>query len=188
MAAKNSRWAKEDWLQFGADILRKYGPPAMTVEGLCAAAKRTKGSFYHHFGTIDGFLLALADAWRKTQTDDIAANVAADTTPEARLETLVRLTNVIDYDLEAGVRALAVSHAAILAVVRGADDRREAFLASLLDDAYDLGHDDAVSLARLYHALHVVAQARAPNAIGDFSAGPTALLRRLSADLKAAGT
>ncbi len=188
LTARGSRWAKEDWLQFGADMLRKYGPPAMTVEGLCASAKRTKGSFYHHFGTIDGFLLALAEAWRKTQTDDIAESVAADTTPEARLATLVRLTNVIDHDLEAGVRALGVSHAAILDVVRAADDRRETFLASLLDDAYGLGPEDAVSLARLYHALHVVAQVRAPNTIGDFSAGPTALLRRLAADLKAART
>lgn len=188
LTARGSRWAKEDWLQFGADMLRKYGPPAMTVEGLCAAAKRTKGSFYHHFGAIDGFLHDLATIWKKTQTDDIASAVSAEATPEARLAKLVELTNDIDHDLEAGIRALAVSHAAILELVRGSDARREAFLASLLGDAYGLGHDDAVSLARLYHALHVVAQVRAPNTIGDFSAGPTALLRRLAADLKAART
>lgn len=171
------RWRKETWIEFGAEQLRQHGPSVLTVDGLCAAAGRTKGSFYHHFDTIDSFLIDLARFWRKAETDEVIEEVQQEVDPQARLARLVALTNETDHRLEAGMRALSLGNEAIRSLVLASDGARVGFLGKLLADAYGLEDEKAGHIARLYHALHLAAQFRSPDDIGGFSAGPTELIR-----------
>src|SRR5688500_82529 len=42
------RWTREDWVELAVARLKADGAGALTLEALCLAAGRTKGSFYHH--------------------------------------------------------------------------------------------------------------------------------------------
>ena len=62
------RLEKEDWFVTGLSILEADGFSKITIENLCNILKVTKGSFYHHFGNIDGYIEALMKYWLKENT------------------------------------------------------------------------------------------------------------------------
>mgnify|MGYP000959901085 CR=1 FL=1 len=79
--AATGRWSREDWVELAVARLKAAGASALTLESLCVAAGRTKGSFYHHFGTVEDVLVELARRWRRTETDEIGAVAAAEADP-----------------------------------------------------------------------------------------------------------
>lgn len=182
----STRMKYEDWIELGAEELRRRGPAPFTVENLCARAERTKGSFYHHFDGIHSFTLAVADHWRERETEAIArgTKLLARATfgcegPLERLRAMWQLTATIDHRLELGVRALALTDPDIASLVAAADDRREKIMTGLLADAYGLDEAQAGDFARIFHALHLSAQMRAADDIAGFSRGPVRALVRL---------
>lgn len=62
------RLEKTDWFVTGLSILEADGFSKITIENLCNILKVTKGSFYHHFGNIDGYIEALMKYWLKENT------------------------------------------------------------------------------------------------------------------------
>ena len=50
---------REDWFTTGLEILKKDGFLKITIDNLCDVLKVTKGSFYHHFKNVDGYIDAL---------------------------------------------------------------------------------------------------------------------------------
>lgn len=62
------RLKKEDWFVTGLSILEADGFSKITIENLCEILKVTKGSFYHHFGNIDGYIEALMKYWLNENT------------------------------------------------------------------------------------------------------------------------
>jgi AcrR family transcriptional regulator len=168
----------EDWIELGAEELRRRGPAPFTVENLCARANRTKGSFYHHFDGIHSFTLAVVGHWTELETEVIArgtellarASFGGDG-PMERLQAMWRLTATTDHRLELGVRALALTDPQIAKLVAATDERREAIMTGLLADAYGLDEARAGDFARIFHALHLSAQMRAADDIAGFSRG-----------------
>lgn len=175
--AAGGRWSREDWVELAVARLKAAGAAALTLESLCVAAGRTKGSFYHHFGTVEELLLELARRWRRTETDEIGAVAAAETDPRKGLRALARRSERMDHSLEIGVRALAPGRPELAALVREADAAREAIIAGMLAGAYGLAADTAADIARVFHSLQLAAQLRAPDDVEGFSAGPA---RRLT--------
>ena len=169
-------------MDLAADRLRGSGPQALTVEALCVAAGRTKGSFYHHFGSVEALLIEVALRWRRTETDEIGEIALRE--PDARkgLRALARRSEQMDHGLEIGVRALAAGSPEVARLIREADAAREAILAGLLTRAYGLGPDRAADVARIFHSLQLAAQLRTPDDVAGFSLGPA---RRLTAWLEA---
>ena len=171
-----ARWARTDWLDHGLTRLREAGPAAVTLEAVCASAQRTRGSFYHHFPTIEAFHLALADRWADQNAEQIGAVAVATTTAGQARKTLMRMTSGGDHRLEAAMRALGQDYPAVLDRVRGIDDLREGMLSDLTAAAYGLEETAALGAARLFHSIHLGAQARRPDDIGGYGAEPFALL------------
>lgn len=167
--APSRRWRREDWIDLAMTQLRAEGIAALTLERLCADAGRTRGSFYHHFESVDRLLAEVALRWRATETDAIAENVLETPDPEAGLALLVKRTDAIDHRLERGVRILAVLHHEIRQIVEQADIRREVVMAEMLRRAYRLDNEDAKSASRLFHALHHTAVMRSPDDIKAYS-------------------
>lgn len=176
-----ARWTQDAWIEFAVRQLRSGGPAALTLEALCAAAGRTRGSFYHHFPTVGALLVELARRWRRTETNEIGALALAEDDPRRGLRALARRSEGMDHGLEIGVRALAADHPEVAALVREADDAREAIIADLLGRAYGLAPSEARDIARLFHSLQLAGQLRAPADVAGFSAGPA---RRLTAWLE----
>jgi len=168
-AAPARRWRHEDWVDLAIAQLKAEGPAALTLERLCVVAGRTRGSFYHHFASVDQLLAEVAARWRQTETDAIADIAMGYPDPMAGLAAMARLTDAIDHRLERGVRFIAASNPAIRALVEEADVRREEVMLEMLTTAYGLEHEEAKSASRLFHALHQAAVMRSPEDIRSYT-------------------
>jgi len=136
--------------------LTRQGPAGLTVEALCAAAERTRGSFYHHFDDHDAFVVELMQAWKQRHTLDIAEKALAEA-GDQRAQTLSRLANSADHALERVVRQYAQTTPAALAIVREVDDLRTGFVARLYRDQ-GLDPELAEDIARIEYAAFVGSQ------------------------------
>lgn len=125
-----TRATRADWLQKALDILDGEGPRALTIERLCAAMKKTKGSFYHHFGDAAGLQHAILDQWEAAQTTAVIEAVDREDRAQ-QLEALDRIASAADWGRERAIRAWAWHDAGVRARVEQIDDRRIAYLAGL---------------------------------------------------------
>ena len=178
------RLAREDWLDLAVETLKDQGVRGLTLDTLCALAGRTRGSFYHHFVSIEALIAAVVERWRLTETETIASRTLE--IPDARegLALMARLTDAIDHRLERGVRVLAMTSDAARETVELTDQRREAVMVDLLTRAYDLTPEVAGAAARLFHALHHTAVMRSPEDIRGYTRGT---IRVVVSWLEAAG-
>jgi AcrR family transcriptional regulator len=127
-----ARFRKNDWLDLAAKLLGEEGPAALTLERLTAAAKRTRGSFYHHFSDRDAFLRALMERWRE-QVIEIAGKRYAAAQSDAELRALLRDQPFeLDFRFEREIRRLAASEPIVREILNQVDAARIEGLACLL--------------------------------------------------------
>lgn len=157
-----SRFRRADWLELGLVALAGGGPDALTIETLCERAGRTRGSFYHHFETMEAFLHALADFWRERDTEAIIrASIAKK--GEDGLEALNVMTSGLDPRLEQGMRKLAARDEGIANLCRIVDRRRIGHLVKLYVGTGEFAPSDAELLAQVTYAAFVGFQSIAPD-------------------------
>lgn len=123
----------------------------------------------------------VAQRWRRTETEQVAADALAEPDPRKALRALARRSEQMDHGFEIGVRSLATASSQVATVVRQVDAEREAILARLLAGAYGLTAERAAEVGRIFHSLQLAAQLRAPDDVGGFQAGAA---RRLTAWLE----
>ena len=58
--------ARDKILASALDLIRAKGYAATTVDELCAAARVTKGAFFHHFSSKEDLAVAAAEHWSET--------------------------------------------------------------------------------------------------------------------------
>ena len=150
------RFAKKDWLDLGLEHLARDGGAALTVDALCEAAARTRGSFYHHFQDHGVFLEALFLEWKQRNTLDVADAILQQ--PQGkRAQTLSDIANMLDQDLERAVRQFAQSNAIARTIVQDVDEIRTEFVVGLYRDA-GLAPELARDIAQLEYAAYVGSQ------------------------------
>ena len=77
-------------LDAAADLFARKGFHATSAEAVAAAADRTTGALYDHFGGKEGLLVALLEQWIEQTILDTAANVEAAAGLDGRLAELWR--------------------------------------------------------------------------------------------------
>ena len=158
-AARGRRFSKADWLDLGIRELVVRGADGLTVERLCEAAGRTRGSFYHHFADHGVFREALVAEWRERQTITIMRRADADRTasnPDARRAALRRLAGALDHRLDLAMRRWGGANEAVRRAVEAVDAERLAYLTDLYRS---LGAGEAARIkAEAEYALFVGAQ------------------------------
>jgi AcrR family transcriptional regulator len=144
------RFTRLRWLDFALNVLGRHGPAALTLDSLCARAKRTKGSFYHHIEDHSGFIDALTAHWRKKHLADPIEGSSTGSA-ESRLADLNTLASQIDPGIELGFRQLADRYPSVRKAVQRTDEERLAYLVELyLADG--LRKVDATSAAKVQYA------------------------------------
>jgi AcrR family transcriptional regulator len=150
-----SRLAPADWCDAGLALLRDEGMAALTVDRMCTALGRTKGSFYHHFRDLDAFLTRLLVRWEETYTDAPIAFAGAADALDQRAARLDDAVERLDHRLEVAVRAWALRDPRARAAVARIDARRMAYLTDLHTAVHA---DRARESARLEYLAFVGAQ------------------------------
>jgi AcrR family transcriptional regulator len=72
-------------LAAGADLFADHGIDGVSVDAVAEAAGRTSGAVYAHFGSKQGLLLAVLDAWKESVLTVLFAEVAITDSPLGQL-------------------------------------------------------------------------------------------------------
>jgi len=154
--SSRKRFAKKDWLDLALSCLAQEGGSGLTVEALCNAAARTRGSFYHHFADHDVFLKELFSEWKQRNTLDVADAIMQQP-HDKRAKTLSDVANMLDQDLERAVRQFSQSNSIARRIVQDVDRIRTEFVVGLYRDA---GLEDSLAreIAQLEYAAYVGSQ------------------------------
>lgn len=167
------------WLHEGLVLLAAHGAPAVTLDRLCERVGMTKGSFYHHFGSMPKFRARLLEHFEAEHTMAVIDAVESVTGLSARqkLERLaIEAIKDTGPDLEVAMRAWADQDPEAEAVQRRVDATRLDYLRRLCADA---GHDEPDRLANLLYVVLVGgAHLKPPLAPAEKRAMCQALLRQ----------
>ena len=99
---------KKCWLDEGLKILETQGPGMLSIDSLVIRTGKTKGFFYHHFGSREQYIRKLLEYYEQTTTLDIIQITGTDDDPGESLKKLTRMTFQLSSGLELAVRAWAL--------------------------------------------------------------------------------
>ncbi len=156
----SKRRSKADWIEAGIELLKADG--AMTVDRLCRAVGRTKGSFYHHFGDLSGFQNALLSAWEQQFTEGIIVAAELLDSPADRWALVDAMARAADFAAERAIRHWAFHDPRAQQVVARVDERRIAYLATTFpgDDAHDLATVEYAAFIGVEHLFIALGEAQ----------------------------
>jgi AcrR family transcriptional regulator len=103
-------------LRAAAELFASQGYDAVSVDEVAAAADRSSGALYSHFGSKHGLLKALLESWQETTAAVVQAEFALAPDTAARMEALWR--NVADPPDDLGAEWLLLEHELWLRAVR----------------------------------------------------------------------
>jgi AcrR family transcriptional regulator len=164
-----------DYFAAARDLMADGDPRKVTIDALCKRVGTTSGSFYHHFGSLDGFVDALAADWSdravRAMHDAIAgiANV-----PGTRRIVNERLL-LQHHQTEAAFRAWARTNAAMRRAVERVDDARfDASRTMVAALNPELTPEEVEACAQISVLIIIGAQARDPDTAAKVSAAALA--------------
>ena len=132
------RLTPEDYFREALAILGESGSEAMTIALLCDRLAVTKGSFYHHFGGMPGFVTQLLDYWEREHSERLIKLSRAQPDPTLRIFTLTEMGVGLPHASEAAIRAWGRSSPEVAEATERVDRRRERHL---VDSVTALGID-----------------------------------------------
>lgn len=152
------RTDKQAWLRQGLVLLAAHGAPAVTLDRLCESMRMSKGSFYHHFGSMPKYRTQLFGYFETEYTTAIIDRVEAFAwlPPSEKFRRLLaEATKDDEPPGEVAMRAWAKQDPEAATVMERVDARRMSYLQALSEQA---GHDEPVRTATLIYLVLVGAE------------------------------
>lgn len=115
---------REDYFAAAMTVLAGEGFSALKIGRLCKAVGVTTGSFYHYFGSWDGFVTELLEYWEREQTARILHLATVPDDPAERVATLKELALTLPHEAEAAIRAWSNTNPTIADFQRRVDGER----------------------------------------------------------------
>jgi AcrR family transcriptional regulator len=119
------RLTADDYFREALAVLGEQGSPAMTIASLCERLEVTKGSFYHHFGGMPGFVEQLLAYWEREHSDRLIRLSKTQPDPTLRITTLTEMGVNLPHTSESAIRAWGRSTPDVAEVIARVDKRRE---------------------------------------------------------------
>ncbi|MEM7334131.1 MAG: TetR/AcrR family transcriptional regulator [Chloroflexota bacterium] len=136
-----SRKTKYDWFVASVQILNTQGHQSLTIDALTKKLGVTKGSFYHHFGSLKQFKTALLAHFEEAGTLQIIEQTEEATTSQAKLYRLVAIVSEqitsSPSNLEVGLRAWARQEPEVGELLARVDAQRIAYVQNLFNDIFN---------------------------------------------------
>lgn len=121
---------KKEWIDAALQTLCTEGYIGLSAERLARKLGVTRGSFYHHFRSMDEFHDAILQEWQTVHTDTVL-NQNTMAQPIAELTRLIEHTLNISMALENGINAWAGANTRVYDFVACVEKRRLARLIEL---------------------------------------------------------
>jgi AcrR family transcriptional regulator len=153
------RLTPDDYFREALAVLGDYGSDALTIAILCDRLEITKGSFYHHFGGMPGFITQLLEYWEREHSERLIKISKAQPDPTLRITTLNELGVGLPHASEAAIRAWGRSNTEVAEVMSRVDRRRERHLVDAIA-ALGIDRQRARLLARIGLSLLIGVQQR----------------------------
>jgi AcrR family transcriptional regulator len=153
------RLTQEDYFREALAVLGDYGSEALTIAVLCERLDITKGSFYHHFGGMPGFVTQLLEFWEREHSERLIKISKAQPDPTLRITTLTELGVGLPHSSEAAIRAWGRSSPEVADVTARVDKRRERHLVDAVS-ALGIDRPRARLLARIALSILIGVQQR----------------------------
>lgn len=153
------RLTAEDYYREALAVLGEHGSEAMTIAVLCERLDVTKGSFYHHFGGLPGFVEGLLAYWEREHSDRLIAISKAQPDPSLRIATLTDMGVHLPHASESAIRSWGRSNPEVAEVVARVDKRRERHLVDAVG-ALGVDRPHARLLGRIALSLLIGVQQR----------------------------
>jgi AcrR family transcriptional regulator len=115
---------RDDYFAAALDVLATRGHGALKISSLCTAIGVTTGSFYHYFGSWDGFVEELLADWEQEKTQRIFALAAAEPDRVARVRKIKKLALTLPHEAETAIRAWGHTNPIVARVQRRVDQER----------------------------------------------------------------
>ena len=119
------RLSADDYFREALAVLGEHGSQALTIAALCERLDVTKGSFYHHFGGMPGFVDQLLAYWEREHSERLIAISKSQPDPTLRITTLTQMGVNLPHASESAIRAWGRSTSDVAAAVERVDKRRE---------------------------------------------------------------
>ncbi|MEL6424399.1 MAG: TetR/AcrR family transcriptional regulator [Pseudomonadota bacterium] len=149
-----TRMGREDWLALGLKRLVADGAGGLTVEALCAAAGKTRGSFYHHFDGHTAFVEAMLEFWRERDTEGPKTKSNLGQSPAERYRLLEEAAIALDHREELAIRQFSQVHPSAARAVAEVDRDRVSFMAGIWAER-GAPPDQAKTIAELEYAAFI---------------------------------
>jgi AcrR family transcriptional regulator len=107
---------RESYFAAAYCLLSEGGCEAVTIAALTGRLRVTKGSFYHHFADMPGFVWAFAAHWQQWWEGRLAGYAAIDD-PHRRLEVIQNSHHDLMVGAEPAIRAWARNHPVLAATL-----------------------------------------------------------------------
>ncbi len=127
-----SKLGRQDWLNIGIQALIEKGIEAVRVEPLAKLLNVTRGSFYWHFKNRDDLLEEILNEWEARNTKNIIEQIEGlNSSPNAKLLTLLEIAAKDDNLLEKAIRVWSVNDARAVGAITRIDQQRLDYLQNL---------------------------------------------------------
>ncbi|WP_028477834.1 TetR/AcrR family transcriptional regulator [Nocardia sp. CNY236] len=115
---------KEQYFDTGLEVLAELGFKGLNIGVLCRRLGVTSGSFYHHFGSWQGFVDALLDHWEQRQVRILATMPFNQGNPDDDIRTMSDLAAGLHHIAEAAIRAWAANDESVTLALKRVDESR----------------------------------------------------------------
>lgn len=116
--------SKQEYFDAALEVLAKSGFKSLNIGVMCRALGVTSGSFYHYFGSWDGFVAQLLEFWENKQVVVLADMDFGSGEPERDVKSLRELTLGLNHEAEAAIRSWGGNNEAVRAAQTRVDDSR----------------------------------------------------------------
>ena len=140
-----ARLSKEDWLEEGIKILSEFAQNKLRILYLCDRLKVTRGSFYHHFKSIDAYISDLMKKWEEENTLAFIRVSDEGENPMDKMLILSKRIGKAEQSVEASIRSWSFYNPLVKAHLERVDQERLAYLESIFKE---MGFSKKVARAR----------------------------------------
>ncbi|WP_067856661.1 TetR/AcrR family transcriptional regulator [Nocardia shimofusensis] len=135
---------KEQYFHTALEVLAELGFKGLNIGVLCRKLGVTSGSFYHHFGSWQGFVDTLLEHWENRQILLLRGRNFNQGNPDDDVTAMADLALGLHHAAEAAIRAWAANDESVNLALKRVDESRRRTVHKAVRNV--LGDDDTATV------------------------------------------